>query len=234
MNAERSADDREEGAANAPPASDAGPVAYAGRTKYDAARAARYDRRSTRRHADEWAVVERLLEGRDPPRTVLDAPCGTGRIAAAFLARGASVRLADWSNDMLERARTNVAAAAGVLGLTRLDLEAPPEPDAPTHDLVICLRFYHHLPDDERRRRVLASLRARSTDSVIVSFHHPCSAHQWARAARRVLTGRRGDRYTSTVGALERVARSVGLVLEATAAVAPYRREFWAARFRTA
>lgn len=208
------------------------PAAYAGRTKYDAARAARYEARSTRRHAEEWRVVTRLLAGLPTPRTVLDAPSGTGRIAAEFLARGAHVRLADWSEDMLARARANVRSSTGVLGVSRLDLEAPVEPGAQTHELVICLRFFHHLPDDARRRLVLASLRARSSERVIVSFHHPVSAHHLARAARRLVTGRKGDRHALTLGALERLARPLGLRLERAAAVSPYLRDFWAAAFR--
>ena len=215
-----------------PSESDAGPVAYAGRTKYDAARARRYEKRSARRQAEEWSVVERLLAGHAPPRTVLDAPCGTGRIAAEFLARGSSVRLADWSDDMLALARANVGAHASVLGVERLDLEAPPEADAATHELVICLRFFHHLPDDDRRGRVLASLRARASDAIIVSFHHPASAHHLARAVRRLVTGRRGDRFSNTLRELERLAHPLGLRLEHAAAVAPYLRDFWAARFR--
>lgn len=220
--------------ADAPPTRGVEPGAYAGRTKYDAARAARYAARSRRRHAEEWRVVERLLAGHPAPGTVLDAPCGTGRIAAEFLARGAEVRLADWSEDMLARARTHVGAHAAVLGIERLDLEAVAAPGVARHDLVICLRLFHHLPDDECRRRVLASLRARSSARVIVSFHHPVSVHHLARAARRVFTGRRGDRHALTLGALERLAHPLGLRLEGAAAVAPYLRDFWAAAFRCA
>lgn len=213
---------------------DAGPAAYAGRVKYDATRAARYDARSTRRHAEEWAVVERLMQGRPSPRTVFDAPCGTGRIAAEWIARGARVRLGDWSTDMLARARERFGTHERVIGFERLDLEEPPPPDAPTDELVICLRFFHHLPDDERRRRVLATLRARSSRAVLVSFHHRVSLHQLGRAMRRVVTGRRGDRHATTVRELSRLAAEAGLVFERAAAVAPYRRDFWAALFAVA
>lgn len=208
------------------------PPAYAGRAKYDAARAARYAARSAARHLEEWRVVARLMAGGPPLRTVLDAPCGVGRIALELRARGAHVRLADWSPDMLERARASLGTGDGVLGYERLDLESIPENGVATHDWVVCLRFFHHLPDDAHRLRVLASLRARSHDRVIVSFHHPISVHHLARAARRVCTGRRGDRHALTTARLARLAAQVGLAFERADAVARYRRDFWAARFR--
>lgn len=208
------------------------PPAYAGRVKYDAARALRYEARSAARHAEEWDVVTRLLDDVPAPATVFDAPCGTGRIAAEWLARGARVRLGDWSPDMLERARARVGDDPRVAGFERVDLEAPPAADAPKDDLVICLRFFHHLPDDARRRAVLRTLKARARDVVIVSFHHRVSLHQLARALRRVVTGRRGDRHATTVRRLAELAREEGLVLEKTAATARYLRDFWAARLR--
>jgi SAM-dependent methyltransferase len=211
---------------------------YAGRTKYDAARAARYAARSARRDAEEWDVVVRLLADVKPPRTVLDAPCGTGRIAARFLKTGAAVRLADLSPDMLAVARATVDAAGApaerVLGIERLDLESPPPADAHRHDLVVCLRFLHHLGTEALRARVLASLRARSSDRVVVSFHHPASLHHLARALRRLLTGRRGDRHAIGLRRLVREAANVGLVFERAAALARWRRDFWVARFRVA
>ena len=209
---------------------------YAGRTKYDAARAARYAARSARRDAQEWAVVERALDDVEPPRTVLDAPCGTGRIARRFLAAGADVRLADLSPEMLALARASLEADAPgpgrVLGVETLDLEAPPPADVPRHDLVVCLRFLHHLGTEALRGRVLASLRARSSARVLVSFHHPASVHHLARALRRLVTGRRGDRHAIGLSRLVREAGRAGLVFERAEALARGRRDFWVARFR--
>jgi len=218
------------------PPSPAAGTGYAGRTKYDAARAARYAARPARRDAEEWGVVARLLADVTFPRTVLDAPCGTGRIAARFLERGAAVRLADLSPDMLALARATADAAgdrAGpVLGVERLDLEETPPADAPRHDLVVCLRFLHHLGTEALRARVLASLAARSAARVIVSFHHPVSVHNLMRAVRLVGTGRRGDRHAIGLSRLVREAARAGLVFERAEALARYRRDFWAARFR--
>lgn len=210
---------------------EAEPSAYAGRSKYDSARALRYSRRSAARHAEEWSLLTRVLAGVPSPATVLDAPCGAGRLTKEFLARGARVRAGDLSPAMLAHTRAAVGSDPSCLGVESLDLEAPAPPDAPTHELVVCFRFFHHLPDAATRSRVLASLAARSSRHVIVSFHHPASVHHLARALRRLLTGRRGDRHAITLGALTREAAPFGLRPLASGALGRYRRDLWVVLF---
>lgn len=214
----------------------AGPAAsYAGRTKYDEpGRARRYAERSAARDAEERRLLRRALEDLARPATVLDVPCGTGRLATEFLARGASVRCADLSPAMRAEAQAHLEGSPGFLGVVPLDLEAAPAPDlvAPlAADLVLCVRFLHHLPDAAARGRVLRSLSALSRRHVLVTFHHPVSVHHVARALRRVLTGRRGDRRAITVGRLRGEAAAQGLRLVRAVAIAPYRRDLWAALF---
>jgi SAM-dependent methyltransferase len=208
-------------------------TAYAARTKYDEpGRAARYARRSARRAAQERRLLERALAVLPAPATVLDAPCGAGRVAALLLDRGARVRCADLSPAMRAEAARSLAGRPGLLGIEDLDLEAPP-PSAPQrHDLVVCFRFLHHLPDAASRARVLASLAARSRGHVLVSFHHPVSLHHLARAVRRLVTGRRGDRHAIAPRRLRREAETFGLSLVGCWALAPYLRDLWVALFR--
>lgn len=207
------------------------PAGYAGRSKYDPARAARYAARSARRHAEEWALLSRILRSVPAPATVLDAPCGAGRVARELLAAGARVRLADLAPAMLAHAREAVGAHPHCLGVEVLDLEAPVPADAPLHELVVCFRFLHHLPDPATRARVLASLAGRSSRWVLVSFHHPASVHHLARGLRRLLTRRRGDRHALTLGALVREAAPHGLRLHASDALGRFRRDLWVALF---
>lgn len=207
------------------------PGDYAGRSKYDPARAERYAARSARRHAEEWALLERVLGTISAPATILDAPCGAGRITRELLERGARVRGGDLSPAMLAHAREAVGAHPRCLGVEALDLEAPVPDGAPTHELVVCFRFLHHLPDAATRARVLASLAARSSRHVLVSFHHPASVHQIARGLRRLLTGRRGDRHAITLGSLGKEAAPHGLRLRSSDALGRFRRDLWVALF---
>lgn len=203
---------------------------YAGRTKYDApGRAARYARRSARRDAEERALLARVLPAAAAGATALDAPCGVGRLAAFLLERGFAVRGADLSPAMREGAEAALGPHPRWLGAEPLDLEAAPTATAATYDLVLCFRFLHHLPDAAARARVLRSLAARARGPVIVSYHHPVSVHHVARALRRLLTGRRGDRHALTTSRLAREAAACGLRLERAVGVAPYRRDLWVA-----
>jgi SAM-dependent methyltransferase len=208
-------------------------MGYAGRSKYDEpGRAARYRDRDPRRDAEEWALLARLLDGLEPaPRTALDVPCGTGRIAERLLGRGLEVVCADLSPAMRAQTGERLAGRPGYGGVVPLDLEAPGDGAPAPADLVVCLRFLHHLPDAAHRRRVWASLRGLARGWVVVSFHHPLSGHQVARVARRLLTGRRGDRHVLSPRVLAAEARAAGLgrhVLRFLP-LARWRREFWLA-----
>ncbi len=206
-------------------------MSYAGRSKYDEpGRAERYKARSERRNQEEWALVERLL-GMLPaaPATALDAPCGTGRIAERLLARGLDVTCADLSPAMRAATEERLAGEAGYAGVVALDLEAAGEDAPAAADLVVCLRFLHHLPDAATRGRVWRTLRSLTGGHLIVSFHHPVSLHNLSRGLRRVFTRKRGDRHTLRPAALRAEAAEAGLRVVRFAPLARWRREFWLA-----
>jgi SAM-dependent methyltransferase len=86
--------------------------------------AADYDRWNDRARADErGAADEKLIDGLEARgllsagMRVLDVGCGTGRMAAAFAARGAEVTALDFSPAMLTRLRE--ALPAGLAGRVR-------------------------------------------------------------------------------------------------------------------
>lgn len=206
-------------------------MSYAGRSKYDEpGRAERYRERSERRNREEWALVEALLRTLpEAPRSALDVPCGTGRIAEHLLGRGLDVRCADLSPAMLAQAEDRLAGRKGYLGSCELDLEALPDPAPKPADLVVSFRFLHHLPDAQTRARVWASLAALTVGHLIVSFHHPVSLHNLSRLFRRLLTAKRGDRHTSRPAALRAEAAAAGLRVVRFLPLARWRREFWVA-----
>ena len=206
-------------------------MTYAARTKYDEpGRARRYAQRSRRRDEEEWALVARAL-ARLPvaPRDALDAPCGTGRVAERLLGLGLRTRGADLSEAMRRETLRRLAGREGFQGVVALDLEAPQVDPTWAADLVVCFRFLHHLPDAAARARVLANLARLARRDLLLSFHHPVSVHNLARAGRRLLTGRRGDRHALTATRLGREAASAGLRLQGTTALAAWRRDLWLA-----
>jgi len=208
-------------------------MSYAGRTKYDEpGRAARYRERSHRRNLEEWRLLEGLLTpllaaGARP--TVLDVPCGTGRIAERLLEIGLPVRGADLSPAMRAEADQRLTGHAGYRGTVALDLEQAEGPLPGRADLVVCLRFLHHLPDAATRARVWATLRRLTGAHLVVSFHHPVSAHQLARLGRRLRGGGRGDRHVLWPRTLAAEAGAAGFTVRAWRPLARWRREFWLA-----
>jgi SAM-dependent methyltransferase len=206
-------------------------MSYAAREKYDApGRAARYAARSRRRDAAEWRLLERLIDRLpEAPRSALDLPCGTGRIAARLLDRGIPTRAADLSPAMREEARARLAGRPGFLGIEAADLDRPEALAVAPADLVVCFRFFPHLPDADARARVLESLRRVTRRWLLLSFHHPVSAHALARGIRRWLTGRRAERRAIWPSDLGRMAEAHGLRLARLAALGRWRRDLWVA-----
>jgi len=209
-------------------------MGYAGRTKYDRpGKAAEYRDRSAHRDAEEWRLVRDVIDALPrPPATAWDLPCGTGRIAERLIELGIRTWCGDLSPAMRSQTDARLAGRELFAGVTAFDLEDPGSGSSQTADLVVCLRFLHHLPDRDHRVRVLATLRGLCDGHVLLSFHHPVSFHNLRRGLRRLLTGTRGDRHTLFPGALREEAAEAGLELLHVRALAAYRREFWLALLR--
>ena len=209
-------------------------MSYAGRHKYDEpGKAAEYAGRSRKRDVEEWALLTRVLDTLPAtPSNCLDVPCGTGRIAEQMIARGIPTSCADLSPAMREQTNSRLEGKPGFLGAHALDLEAPCD-DAPSpHDLVVCFRLLHHLPDTATRARVWRTLRGLTAKHLIVSFHHPVSAHNLSRVFRRLITRRRGDRHTLRLGKVRNEAHAADLEVEAFFPLGAWRRELWLALLR--
>lgn len=213
---------------------------YAGRHKYDLpGRAERYRDRSSRRNAEEWALLASVLDRLPAPTRVLDVPCGTGRIAEALRLRGLDTACGDLSPAMREATDARMASLrtgddapppGRHLGTHAIDLEAPPEGLEPA-DLVVCFRFFHHLPDGAARLRALEGLRRLTRGHLVLSFFHPVSAHNVSRQIKARLRGRPSDRHTIGRRALTTLAGKAGFEAKGFKGLAPWRRDLWLAWF---
>jgi SAM-dependent methyltransferase len=210
-------------------------VTYAARTKYDEpGRAARYRDRSPRREEAEGRLLDRLVRGLSPrPASAWDVPCGTGRLAARLLQGGIPTRGGDLSPAMRAEAEARLGGQDGWQGAVPMDLEAVPA-GTPPADLVVCLRFLHHLPDAAARARVLAGLRRLTGRDLLLSFHHPVSVHHLRRWLRTRYTGRRSDRHVIAPARLRREAEAAGFAWRRAVPLARWRRELWIAHLQPA
>lgn len=130
---------------------------------------------------EQWAnAVDALLA---PPAHIYDAGCGTGRHAAALLARGHDVELADTSPDLLRvAARRCPGATTHLADIRRL----PPDP---RFDAVTCPGALDDLAGDERAAalRSLAG-QLRSGGLLLLDVREACPQAEEAGLRRAGLT----------------------------------------------
>jgi SAM-dependent methyltransferase len=131
-------------------------------------------------------MVARLKARCEGVRRVLDAPCGTGRMTP--LTEGAALRVSmDISMDMLRK------VDAGSTRRALADIERLPVRDG-AFDLVLSVRFLHHLPSDDLVGRCLAELARASSRYVLVSYYRSTTFQYARRVLKRILKGRQSHR----------------------------------------
>jgi SAM-dependent methyltransferase len=146
------------------------------------------------------ALLERHLAA--GPASILDVPCGSGRLAPALRSRGRYVGL-DVSPSMLEEARRALPHERWLAG----DALRLPFRDG-TFDAVVCCRLLHHLESAEVARLVRELVRV-SRGLVVASFWDANSLPAWRRtllgekpgATRRVLGRERLREFFAHAGA---------------------------------
>ena len=199
---------------------------WATAARYDApGKSLAYAERNPRRTARELDLLRRVWPGRRG-ETVLDLPCGAGRLLP-FLAeeRGHVVVQADGSLAMLREARMRAPEA-----VPRILANAMAMPFADRAvDGVVVFRLLHHLPPDVART-VLAEACRVARRFVVVSFFHPVSAHHLRRTLGQWFGGT-PTRFARTLGAVRRDCAQHGFRLLHTAADRPFARDLWVASF---
>ncbi len=175
---------------------------YAARTKYDRRVAQRYRQDAEGRRGRENRVLLNLLEELSPVRSLLDAPCGVGRVAALAQLSEIPYTGVDLAPAMLDAAKDRCRDEQRSVAWIRGDLEALPLRGR-SFDVVLCLRLLHHLPERIRERVVREVSRAASR-AVIFTYFHPFALHYAQRCLKSLLTGRVSQRFSHTAGWIER------------------------------
>jgi ubiquinone/menaquinone biosynthesis C-methylase UbiE len=115
------------------------------------------------KHRRDAALVLALLAEAAGVRSVLDLPCGTGRLLPALARAGYRAVGADVALEMM---RAGLAARPGVAPLVQADAQRLPFRSA-SFDAVVSVRFLFHLAPEERRRS-LAEMRRVSRHGLVV------------------------------------------------------------------
>jgi len=119
----------------------------------------------------ERSIVRSILEDQlDDVKSLLDIPCGGGKISAIIQGEGDGFAVfgADVSSVMLRIARESFLSMSGFCGLTQADATEIPFRSG-SFDCVVCLRLMHRLPT-EIRQKILFELARVTKRYVVISY----------------------------------------------------------------
>lgn len=116
----------------------------------------------------------------------LDAPCGYGRFSQLIQKKGFVLISGDLSLAMVKRALNKEFNGRFPIGIVIDMLTGFPFIES-SFDVVLCLRFFHHLPSSEERLRVLTEISRVTKKWAVVSFYRKQFLHELQRKLRRRL-----------------------------------------------
>jgi ubiquinone/menaquinone biosynthesis C-methylase UbiE len=144
----------------------------------------------------ELKSLEQIVQPLPSRGTLLDVPCGTGRIAEALLKWGFQVTAADISGEMIDVARQRITSAGGRLPALRASADSLPFPDS-SFDAVISMRFLPHI-SHEPRRLMLREMARVSKRWVIFSNSFSSGWYRSRRMVKRYLGHQAPTRFPVT------------------------------------
>ncbi|HOW67512.1 MAG TPA: class I SAM-dependent methyltransferase [Candidatus Paceibacterota bacterium] len=188
------------------------PNSYRGRTKYNEAKARRYQDRKPGKHLAEMKLIDRAFTLIPKTHRILDIPCGGGRVTLHLSQSGYEVSGVDLSDSMLAIARKNIANHGLKCSIEKQDLEQLSYADR-SFDTIISFRLFHHFPTREIRARAVAELCRVARDSVVLSYFTPWSATSLKRWLRRTIGLTPSDKHATSLREIQRYFQVAGFFL---------------------
>jgi 2-polyprenyl-3-methyl-5-hydroxy-6-metoxy-1,4-benzoquinol methylase len=182
--------------------SDPSSAAYAAKTKYTESVARQYFARSARKHIPEMKLVTRACRLIPKTATVLDIPCGGGRVTVQMARAGYRMTAADIADGMLTVARENFTVHGLNIPVHQQDVERMTFADG-SFDTIFCFRLFHHLPSPEIRARVVGELCRVARRQVAISYFNAASVSAWQKRLRARRKGKPLREYSGPRAELE-------------------------------
>ncbi len=196
-------------------------IDYRGKTKYDASTALAYNDRPARQQFAEMALLDKAFALVPKSRRVLDLPCGGGRASIHLARQGYQMSGADHSDAMLQIARQSLADNDLDCPLEKQDIEQLSYADR-QFDSIVCFRLFHHFPTPSIRQKAVSELCRVAGSQVLISYSSPYSASSFARRLRALGGGRRSQKFTTSLGEVERYFGTQGFRLVKDFARSPF------------
>jgi ubiquinone/menaquinone biosynthesis C-methylase UbiE len=157
----------------------------------------------------ERRALERILRLLPREASILDAPCGTGRLMPLFLALGWRTIGVDISSEMIAVARHRTARWKGLTAFSRCDFLQIPLADRSV-TATFSIRFLVHIPADERVI-MLREFRRVSQRWVVISVSLSTPWHRLRRGMKTRLGFPRPVRHPVTNAMLAQELGAAGL-----------------------
>lgn len=186
-------------------------AAYPGKVKYNETTARRYQAVKPGKNAAELQLIDRAFRI-IPKGTVLDVPCGGGRVSRRLAELGYTVHAADLSNAMIQIAAENLREAGLNVPVEIQDVEKLGFRDR-SFDSVVCFRLFHHFPNVEIRARAVSELCRVSRRFVALSYFSPWSPTSLQRKWRTRWTGRKSQKHATPLPEVESYFARAGFTL---------------------
>ena len=161
------------------------------RVKSDSTSAELYTQRKPRKHQFEMQMVSEAFHmlPESKVKTVLDAPCGVGRLSLWLAQKGYQVCAVDLGE---------AAAQLTKNLLSDNDLKADVECqdifnmrfDDGAVDAVVCFRLLHHFKEKDDQQNLTSELCRVSSQYVVISYFSGHSVTSLRRKLRKLLTGK--------------------------------------------
>lgn len=149
----------------------------------------KYTRRRPSRHLAEMRLVSNTFPQLSANASVLDAPCGAGRISAWLAEQGYQVNSLDLGNAAANYTRKRLNNAGFDVNAQQGNIFHLPWYDR-CFDAVICFRLLHHFSDQNLRTLLLQELARVSDAHLLVSYLSPWSATGIKRRIKKRATGK--------------------------------------------
>ncbi|MFT4637283.1 MAG: SAM-dependent methyltransferase, partial [Verrucomicrobiales bacterium] len=154
-----------------------------------------YKHRRQSKHRAEVVLVKKAIKYLEKGK-VLDAPCGNGRMAVLLAEAGFQVTGVDLSDATLAVSREVLASRSLDGTILKQDLEVLEFGDN-EFEGTLCFRFFHHLPNDEVKARVIGELCRVTRKTFLISYMSPWSPTMIKRRVRHALGGKKSVQHAT-------------------------------------
>ncbi len=187
------------------------------RVKSDEVSARLYTHRKPGKHRSEMQLLKRAFESlpENSVKSVLDAPCGVGRICVWLAQRGYQVTGVDLGEAAVKLSREalderGLSAQLEIRNIMALDFADR------QFDCSVCFRLLHHFQDTRDKENLIRELCRVSNRFVVISYFSPRSVTAIKRRIRRRFTGRPLKQYPDSLAQVSQYFAECGFQLHSS------------------